>query len=483
MPNYTTNYNLVKPGPDDFYNVEDQNGNMDLIDTEMKKITDSVGNLPNLNTEQKNNLVVSINELKANIGNLTGLNTEIKTSLVASVNEILQKVNAHLANDVNHVKYGIATGTTNAYAVNLNPAPTSYVEGMALSVKININATGASTLNVNGLGAKGIKKSNGTDVTNLKANGIYTFRYDGVNFILQGEGGSGNAIASDLLSGKTASTDAGDITGTMPNHDGLTTPIQAGGTANGVYEDPDYLGQHSYIEFPSMLTGYVTPETIMKQRILGLIPDVIKAGTTIGNTMSGTFTADATAVAGDILSGKTAYNNGSKVTGSMANRGAYNITPGTTNKVIPAGYHNGTGVVYGDADLIASNIRSGKNIFGIVGNLIEGKRWASGSATSSGTKNFKTLSGDSYSMYILAQTGLDFTPGVIVLSEPSAGHNYTGYYTDSRIDNQRIYRHGKYSTTLSSNYTYPFLISDDFTGQFILPVSSGGVTFNWVAFE
>lgn len=125
--------------------------------------------------------------------------------------------NAHKADYISHPGYAVAGGTDNAYTVALTPAPTAYKEGMALSVKINADSTGPSTINVNGLGAKGIKKSNGVDVTNLKANGIYTLRYDGTNFILQGEGGSGNAIASDLLLGKTASTDAGEIVGTMPN--------------------------------------------------------------------------------------------------------------------------------------------------------------------------------------------------------------------------------------------------------------------------
>ncbi len=87
--------------------------------------------------------------------------------------------------------------------------------------------TGASTINVNGLGAKAIKKPNGNDVSagNLKAGSIYTLRYNSTNFILQGEGASGNATASDLLSGKTASTDAGDIVGTMPNKVGSGTII------------------------------------------------------------------------------------------------------------------------------------------------------------------------------------------------------------------------------------------------------------------
>jgi hypothetical protein len=97
---------------------------------------------------------------------------------------------AHSADYVKHPAYAVASGSANAYTVTLNPAPTSYVEGMAIAVKINVDNTGASTIDVNGLGAKAIKKSNGNDVSagNLKAGSIYTMRYNGTNFILQGEG-------------------------------------------------------------------------------------------------------------------------------------------------------------------------------------------------------------------------------------------------------------------------------------------------------
>lgn len=37
MPNYTTNYNLKKPLQEEFYNVDDFNGNADIIDEELKK--------------------------------------------------------------------------------------------------------------------------------------------------------------------------------------------------------------------------------------------------------------------------------------------------------------------------------------------------------------------------------------------------------------------------------------------------------------
>lgn len=37
----TTNYNLKKPATSDYYNVDDWNGNMDIIDAELKKRPDA----------------------------------------------------------------------------------------------------------------------------------------------------------------------------------------------------------------------------------------------------------------------------------------------------------------------------------------------------------------------------------------------------------------------------------------------------------
>lgn len=79
--------------------------------------------------------------------------------------------------------------------------------------------------------------------------------------------------------------------------------------------------------------------------------------------------SDANAAVGDVLSGKTFYQGGLKRTGTMPNRGAAVITPSTTDQVIAAGYHNGSGYVKGDANLVSSNILSGKEIFGVSGNV------------------------------------------------------------------------------------------------------------------
>lgn len=68
-------------------------------------------------------------------------------------------------------------------------------------------------------------------------------------------------------------------------------------------------------------------------------------------------------LAGRTFSTETLYGE----TGTMVNVGQQNITPGATGQAISQGYHDGTGVVAGDADLVTNNIKAGVSIFGVTG--------------------------------------------------------------------------------------------------------------------
>lgn len=55
-----------------------------------------------------------------------------------------------------------ASGSSNAFTVTSNRTISSLVDGIVLTFKANHNITGAATLNLNGLGAKDIKRFNGS---------------------------------------------------------------------------------------------------------------------------------------------------------------------------------------------------------------------------------------------------------------------------------------------------------------------------------
>lgn len=119
---------------------------------------------------------------------------------------------------------------------------------------------------------------------------------------------TGTASAGEILSGETAWVGGSKITGTMTNRGAVTKSL----IASGSYTIP--AGYHNG-------SGKVTAASLSSQ-------------------------TSATAAASEILSGETAWVNGSKITGSMTNRGAITTTiqPGGSY-TIPAGYHNGSGKV------------------------------------------------------------------------------------------------------------------------------------------
>ena len=86
-------------------------------------------------------------------------------------------------------------------------------------------------------------------------------------------------------------------------------------------------------------------------------------------TLTKTVSVTPTVTAGYVSSG-TATNSNVSLTANVTTKGTATITPGTSNQTIAAGtYLTGTQTIAGDADLVAGNIKSGVQIFGVTGNL------------------------------------------------------------------------------------------------------------------
>jgi len=114
-----------------------------------------------------------------------------------------------------------------------------------------------------------------------------------------------------------------------------------------------------------------------------------------GSEVTGSLTCPSgptgNAVVGDVLSGKTFSNSGGAgLTGTMTNQGATDYTPGISDQTITAGYYNGSGHVVGDADLSAGNIKAGTEIFSVTGTFPN-----DGTATTDDVKTDSTFYTDS----------------------------------------------------------------------------------------
>lgn len=152
MSTNTTNYNLVKPADNETADILVINANMDTVDAQLKTNADAI------------------------------TTKETPAGAQAKADAVQANLVSHSADNVKHPTYAVTTGSANTYLV---AALTVYNDGTGITVKINADSTGVSTLN-----GKGLKSVTGNDITNLKSGGIYSFRYNSTtsNFIMQGEG-------------------------------------------------------------------------------------------------------------------------------------------------------------------------------------------------------------------------------------------------------------------------------------------------------
>ena len=180
-------------------------------------------------------------------------------------------------------------------------------------------------------------------------------------------GGGDNAVFVDtsdatldaggkMLSGVTAYADGTKYTGTIASKS--ASDLTASGATVTVP-----TGYYSSQASKAVASGSATAPSSISGTSASL--------TTGTNTLTLTKSVSVTPVvsAGYVASG-TAANSSVSLTATVTTKAAATITPGTSAQTIAAGtYLTGAQTIAGDADLVASNIKSGVEIFGVTGTL------------------------------------------------------------------------------------------------------------------
>lgn len=172
----------------------------------------------------------------------------------------------------------------------------------------------------------------------------------------------------------------------------------------------------------------LTADTVTKEKILVGFTAHDQSGAQIaGSCDFDVNSGDATVQVAEILSGKSAYARGAKLTGTMPNKGAVTLTISEKDEgvAIPQGYHDGSGTVgilaSEKAKLIAANIKQGITILGVTGTL---------EPSSSVTVHSKTVTPSTEQQTVLPDPGYDYLSQVTVAAIPySSSENSAGGIT------------------------------------------------------
>ena len=160
----------------------------------------------------------------------------------------------------------------------------------------------------------------------------------------------------------------------------------------------------------------LTGDTVTADKVLTGYTAHDKSGATITGTCDYDVNSeDATVAVAEILTGKTAYARGSKITGTMPNNGAVTKTISTKAQEvsIAQGYHDGSGKVSisstEQAKIIPTNIRDGVTILGVTGTM---------SGTEGARAQAKTVTPTTAVQNVLPDDGYNYLSQVTVNAIP-----------------------------------------------------------------
>ena len=203
--------------------------------------------------------------------------------------------------------------------------------------------------------------------------------------------------------------------------------------------------------------------------------------------LAGKVTPAGDAVASNVLTGKTFINStGNTLTGTMANNGTKTITPKASAQTLGAGYYDKI-TINGDADLVAANIVSGKNIFGVTGSATASKTMT---LTGTNTKNFKyrrfntssNVSSDVNGNMHYFTISLDFEPSTIVIIGTYDKYRYITTYIKNEQFLSRIMISLDYGITQTGEAIYANELVVRGNNVFDIPVSGTPATATYVCY-
>ncbi|UYZ37285.1 phage tail protein [Clostridium beijerinckii] len=241
------------------------------------------------------------------ISNTSTVSLKVDPTIIFAKKSEVEQLRADINTQLSDMVYQIAGGSATAITLAIKG---TLVNGYPITFIASANNGGAATT-ING---KKLYKPGTTTSPNLISGKAYTVWYKSTGdcFFIKASA-EGDADVSHVLATKKFSNDNDTgLTGTMPNNGAVSSTLT---NNNQEYTIP---------------AGFHNGLGKIKAIITNLAAAVVKAGTTVGGIV-GTFTADATAVAADIISGKTAYVNGNKITGNatIESLGGMNVATGT----------------------------------------------------------------------------------------------------------------------------------------------------------
>lgn len=261
--------------------------------------------------------------------------------------------------------------------------------------------TGLGTVTVNRIPTNYIVPSGNKEIT-ANGTGIDVTAYATVSVAVPtGSGGTTPTIQSLSITPSTSEQtfNSSSVDGykpvTVAAMPTMTLPTSAASSATSGYTSKATIGRSTSAQYINIPPGYnsagayyvisavANGSATAPSSISGTSATVSTGTNTL--TLTKTVSVTPSVTAGYVSSG-TAGNSSVSLTASVTTKAAATITPGTTNQTISSGtYLTGTQTIVGDANLVSSNIVSGKSIFGVSGNVVLQNVYKGSSAPSSST--------------------------------------------------------------------------------------------------